>query len=103
MDRVKRYWVYMLQCADGSYYIGVTSNVEQRIGQHDVGWNQSCYTHDRRPLKLVYAAEFAHFDDAMRCEKKIKGWSRKKKAALVRNDWDAIKALSKSGPSTSSG
>jgi putative endonuclease len=93
---MKRYYVYMLLCADGSYYVGVTSNLEQRLAQHNDGWSPTCYTHERRPCRLAHVSEFGQVDDAIRWEKQLKGWSRKKKAALVSGDWKRIQMLSRS-------
>ena len=95
---MKRYYVYMLLCRDDSFYVGVTSDPEQRLGRHNSGWYRGCYTFTRRPLKLVYISDFANGDDAIRWEKQLKGWSRKKKAALVRGDWNAIRALAHGSP-----
>jgi putative endonuclease len=96
------YYVYMLLCADNSYYIGVTNNLERRVGEHQSGWNPACYTHERRPVRLVYSTDFQRIEQAISWEKQIKGWSRSKKAALVAGDWQRIKSLARS-PSTSSG
>ena len=55
---MKRYFVYMLQCFDGTFYVGVTNDVTRRFAEHEYGLNDKCYTHMRRPLRLVYAGEF---------------------------------------------
>jgi putative endonuclease len=86
----------MLLCRDGSYYIGVTNNVEARVVQHQLGLKEDCYTFERRPVKLVFASDYLPPDQAIRLEKKIKGWSHAKKHALIRGDWDAIKRLARS-------
>ena len=96
------YYVYMLLCADGSYYVGVTNDLELRVAQHEAGWDPRSYTHERRPLQLVYSSDFQRIEQAIAWEKQIKGWSRAKKAALVSGDWERIKMLAR-GPSTSSG
>jgi putative endonuclease len=96
------YFVYMLLCADYSYYVGVTNNLELRVGQHQCGWDPGCYTHERRPVRLVYASDFQRIEQAIAWEKQLKGWGRAKKAALVAGDWERIKTLSR-GPSTGSG
>ncbi|HEV3092023.1 MAG TPA: GIY-YIG nuclease family protein [Candidatus Cybelea sp.] len=95
-----RYYVYLLLCSDGSFYVGVTSNLEQRIGRHDTGWDLKCYTFSRRPLKLVYAADFQRIEQAIAWEKHVKGWSRAKKRALIANDWKAMHALAACGNAT---
>lgn len=46
---MKNYFVYMLECVDGSFYVGVTNNVEKRVWQHQNGWDENAYTHERRP------------------------------------------------------
>jgi putative endonuclease len=84
---MKLYWVYMVLCDDGSYYIGVTNEPDRRVGQHNDGTDPNSYTFTRRPVRLVYAAEFHEVGDAIRWEKQIKKWSRKKKAALARGDF----------------
>jgi predicted GIY-YIG superfamily endonuclease len=101
--------VYMLQCRDGSYYIGVTSELDIRLAKDALGIDPNAYTFRRRPVKLVYSEVFSTPDQAIYVEKRLKGWSRAKKAALVRGDWNAIRALARSRceivahPSTSSG
>ena len=89
------YFVYILKCADGTYYTGVTSNLEKRFVQHDAS-NYSGYTITRKPVKLIYSERLNDIRDAILLEKKIKGWSRKKKEALMRGDFDALVLLSKS-------
>ncbi len=86
-------FVYMLRCSDGSYYVGSTrATLEQRIGQHDAGFFGG-YTAKRRPVTLVFAQEFQWITDAIAAERQLKGWSRAKKEALSRGDYDTIKAL----------
>lgn len=85
-------WAYMLLCADGSFYTGCTTDLDTRIGQHQCGEIPG-YTSTRRPVELVWAEEFQHIDDAIAAERRIKGWSRAKKQALIRGDWDAIRQL----------
>jgi putative endonuclease len=90
---VKTFWVYVLRCADDSFYVGVTSNLEQRIAQHHHGFFRSCYTYKRRPLLLEHSASYATADQAFAAEKRIKGWSHAKKLAFVRGDWDEVRHL----------
>lgn len=92
---MKNYFVYILECSDKSYYTGVTNNLEKRLAEHQSGAIQG-YTSIRLPVKLVYSATFIDINDAIRFEKQIKGWSRKKKEALIRGDFDSLKELSKS-------
>jgi predicted GIY-YIG superfamily endonuclease len=95
---VKQYWTYMLRCRDGSYYVGVTSELEIRLAKHALGIDERAYTFRRRPVKLVHAEVFSTPDEAIHAEKRIKGWSRAKKEALVRADWKAIHELARSSP-----
>ncbi|HVN69062.1 MAG TPA: GIY-YIG nuclease family protein [Candidatus Binatia bacterium] len=90
---MKTYYVYMLRCADGSFYVGVTNNLELRFGQHQLGLDPKCYTFRRRPVQLAHSSDFRNIDDAIAWEKQLKGWSRAKKAALAENDWPKIHEL----------
>ena len=85
-------WAYMLRCADGSFYTGCTTDLDGRMGQHH-GGEFGGYTATRRPVELVWAEEFGHVDDAIAAERRIKGWSRAKKQALLRGDWATIQRL----------
>ena len=85
-------WAYMLLCAAGSFYTGCTTDLETRFGQHQ-GGTFGGYTATRRPVELVWAEEFQHIDDAIAAERRIKGWSRGKKKALIAGDWPAIQRL----------
>lgn len=87
-------WVYMLRCADGSYYVGHTEDLEGRIGTHQSGLIEG-YTQNRRPVMLVWSQEFPDRYAALAAERQIKGWTRRKKEALIRGDFDAIKQLAK--------
>jgi len=88
--------VYMLLCRDGSYYVGSATgdDLSLRIAQHQSGALPG-YTFSRRPVKLVWSEYFAQITDAIATERKVKGWSRAKKQALVNNDWKSIVSLSK--------
>jgi len=97
---MKRYYVYILLCNDKSYYTGVTSDLKKRISEHQQGSIQNCYTDSRRPVKLVFQSEFNHVKDALSAEKQIKGWSRKKKEALIQGRFDDLPKLSKSKQSS---
>ncbi|HEX19804.1 MAG TPA: GIY-YIG nuclease family protein [Acidiferrobacteraceae bacterium] len=90
------FWVYILRCADGSYYTGHTDNLEKRISEHTTGAIASCYTFRRRPLKLVFSQDFPTREEALASEQQIKGWSRKKKEAMMRGDWAEVSRLAKS-------
>ena len=88
-------YAYMLRCADGTYYIGsARRGLDHRIGEHNAG-TYGGYTSTRRPVTLVWAQHFLLITDAIDVERQIKGWSRAKKEALIRGDYDAIKVLSK--------
>ena len=88
------FFAYMLRCVDGSYYVGHTEDLEVRIAQHVDG---TCggYTATRRPVELIWSADFPSREEALEAERKIKGWSRAKKEALVRGDWSAIEGLAR--------
>jgi predicted GIY-YIG superfamily endonuclease len=100
-------WVYILRCSDGTYYTGVTSNIERRLDQHYQG--KIGYTAKRKPFEYLWSDEVAHIDDAITFEKQVKGWSRAKKEALMRGDWPEIQRLARTKggawrrPSTGSG
>jgi len=79
-------YLYILECADGSYYTGSTINLEKRIQQHQQGEGAN-HTKKNLPVKLLYYEEFQRIDQAFHREKQIQGWSRKKKEALI-NGWD---------------
>jgi len=87
--------VYMLQCADDSYYVGHTDSLEKRLAQHQQGTFPTSYTFNRRPVKLVYVQDCGTREEALALERKIKGWSRAKKTALLMNDWNEIARLSR--------
>jgi putative endonuclease len=92
---MKQSYVYILKCSDNTYYTGVTSNLEQRIFRHEVGYFSDCYTFKRRPVSLVYYCEFTNINLAFETEKQIKKWSRAKKEALINGDYDALVKLAK--------
>ncbi|MCK6451432.1 MAG: GIY-YIG nuclease family protein [Alphaproteobacteria bacterium] len=95
-------FVYMLQCRDGSYYVGSTSaSLEHRVAEHDAG-KFGGYTATRRPVTLVFSQEFQQITDAVAAERQIKGWGRAKKEALIRGDFERIKQLAKRGRRRSS-
>ncbi|MBP9739967.1 MAG: GIY-YIG nuclease family protein [Chitinophagaceae bacterium] len=96
MKIAHNYYVYIVECSDKSYYTGITNDLERRIEEHNLGNNTSSYTFKRRPVVLKYYAHFFDVNQAIVWEKKIKGWSRKKKEALFVEDWDEIKELAKS-------
>ncbi len=88
-------FVYILKCADGSYYTGSTVDLETRMVQHQAGYFKG-YTSSRLPVELVWQQDFATEREALVCERQIKGWTRAKKEALIRGDFEAIHAIVKS-------
>jgi putative endonuclease len=85
-------WAYIVQCVDGSLYVGSTIDLERRISEHNLGLG-AAYTRRRRPVQLVWAAEFNRVDEAFAFEKRVQGWSRRKREALIRGDWAALPGL----------
>lgn len=83
------FFAYMLRCADDSYYVGHTDDLERRIAQHDVG-EYPGYTRHRRPVTLVWSQDFSSREEALAAELQIKGWARAKKEALIHSDWKSI-------------
>ena len=90
-DRV----VYMLLCSDGSFYVGVTMDLDLRVEWHNEGADPFCYTFSRRPVQPVWSETFGGWDKALARERQVKGWSRAKKIALIHGDWSEIQKLSR--------
>lgn len=86
--------LYILECADGSFYIGHTEDLEKRLNQHAQG-NGGGYTAARRPIRLLHAEAFDTRYEALVMERKLKGWSRAKKQAYMSGDWEAVVKLAK--------
>jgi putative endonuclease len=91
-------FAYMLRCADGSYYVGSArgDDLEPRVAEHQAGVRRG-YTYTRRPVHLVWSERFDRITDAITVERKIEGWSRAKKEALIKGDWAELKLLAKRG------
>ena len=87
-------WVYVLRCADGSYYTGRTTDLETRLAEHQAG-EGSDWTRHRLPVELVFQQEMSDEDHAFWAEQRIKKWSRGKKEALIAGDWDLLRWLAK--------
>ena len=98
------FWAYMLHCRGGYFYAGHTDDLDRRIAEHMSGMVPG-FASDHRPVKLVWSQAFDNRVEALEAERRIKGWSRAKKLALIRGDWGEISKLAKSknSPSTSSG
>jgi putative endonuclease len=88
------FWVYILRCSDGSYYTDHTDNLEQRVNQHNAGTFEG-YTATRHPVQLLFSQECSTRIEALEAERQLKGWSRKKKEALMRGDWTSIKLFAR--------
>jgi putative endonuclease len=86
--------LYILKCADNSYYTGVTNNLELRLQQHNIGWSKTSYTYSRRPVELVFYEVFLNYSLCIEWEKKIKGWSRAKKEAFINGNYAELIKLS---------
>ena len=91
---MRPFFVYLLRCADGSYYAGHTDDLERRVAQHGAGEIEG-YTSRRRPVELVWSAETSSREEALASELRIKGWSRAKKEALIAGDWARVSELAK--------
>ena len=98
---MKALYVYILECSDDSYYIGVTNDVGRRYIEHSKGLHETSYTFKRRPLKLVFCKQFKSPLKAIKFEKQIKGWGRAKKEALISDDLVLLHELSKCKNETS--
>ena len=91
--------IYILRCADGSYYTGITKReVAERVSEHARGLIPGCFTAKRLPVTLAFSEHYERIDEAIAAERRIKGWSRVKKQAYMRGDFADLPALSKRGP-----
>jgi predicted GIY-YIG superfamily endonuclease len=88
------FWTYILLCADGLYYTGHTDNLEFRIGQHQSGQIEG-FTSSRLPVRLMWSQDFPTRAEALDAEMRIKKWSRAKKEALIRGDWETVSHFAK--------
>ena len=88
-------YLYILCCADGSYYTGTARyGLERRVAEHNAGAFGG-YTAQRRPVTLVFSQWFDRISDAIAAERQVKGWSRAKKEALIRGDFESLPRLSR--------
>ncbi|MEQ8178170.1 MAG: GIY-YIG nuclease family protein [Amphiplicatus sp.] len=99
MNNMVTVWVYMLRCADGSYYVGKYQgpDLAWRVSEHNTAHYPDAYTAKRRPVELVWAQWFSRYDDAVAFERRLKGWSRAKKEAFIRNDFGKVSEYAKRG------
>ncbi|GAC60697.1 hypothetical protein GSI01S_11_00380 [Gordonia sihwensis NBRC 108236] len=95
-SRLMHGFMYILKCADGSYYVGSTRNIEHRFEQHQSG-RGSAYTRNRCPVELVFCEEFDSIEDAYAMERRVSKWSRAKREALIAGDFDALRRAAKKG------
>jgi putative endonuclease len=90
-------YLYILRCADGSYYVGTTvGGLEKRLAEHQAG-TFGGYTSRHRPLELVFSQYFDRLEDAAAAERQVKSWRREKKEALIRGDFAVLPLLSRRG------
>ena len=87
-------WMYILECCDGSYYVGSTTNLELRFSQHQSG-KGSRYTSGRLPVQFVYCEEYNRITDAYYREKQVQGWTRRKREALINGSPELLPVLAK--------
>lgn len=92
---MKLNYVYILKCSDGTYYTGVTSELEKRIEKHHSGFYVGSYTSKRRPLELVYYCKFTDINLGIQREKQIKKWSKAKKEALIEGRYEDLPNLAR--------
>lgn len=85
--------MYILQCADDSYYTGITNDIDRRVNEHNEGLDNKAYTYRKRPVALVYSEMFTEVLQAIAWEKQIKGWSRAKKQAVINGEWSILPEL----------
>ena len=92
---MKYYYVYILLCSDNTYYVGMTNNLERRLIEHKSGHKKFSYTSERLPVSLQWQIQCTSPSEAIRIEKQIKGWSKRKKKALINDNWDDLVLFSK--------
>jgi putative endonuclease len=88
-------YLYIVKCSDGSYYSGTArAGLERRVAEHNSG-HYGGYTETRRPVVLVFSQWFEDVTDAIAAERQVKGWSRAKKEALIRGDFEMLRVLAR--------
>lgn len=90
-------YTYILQCANGQYYVGSTTNLEQRLMEHQAGLGGK-FTSTHLPVKLVYKEEYSSIEQAFARERQLHGWSRAKKEALIKGEFESLIQLSAKKP-----
>ena len=96
-------YTYILRCADGTYYVGSTFNMELRLWQHNTDSLGAAYTRHRRPVELAWSGWFDSIAEAFAFEKQVQGWSRRKREALIAGDFHLLPELSRSAGHESAG
>ncbi len=97
-------WTYLLECADGSFYVGSTIDLDRRLSEHQLGEGaRHTKPSSRRPVRLLWAGQFDRVEDAFRWEKQVQGWSRAKRRALAEGRWEDLPALASRPRRTRSG
>ena len=86
--------MYILECGDGTYYVGSARDLDARIEQHMTGLG-GAYTQKRQPVRLAHFEEFTRIDEAWQREKQVQGWSRAKRKALIERRFDDLPGLSR--------
>lgn len=82
----KGWKVYIVECADGTYYTGITTDIERRILEHNYSFKSAKYTRSRRPVRLVYEESHADRSLASKREYQIKKMKRKDKVSLINSN-----------------
>jgi putative endonuclease len=89
-------WTYIVECRDGTFYVGSTVDLERRISEHNLGFGAKCTRpRRRRPVTLVWSSEFNRMDEAFWYEKQIQGWGRQKRIALIEGRLDLLQVLAR--------
>ena len=92
---MRSFYIYILKCKNGSYYVGHTNDPDRRFDEHNKGLAACAYTFSRRPVRMVYLCEFPNRAQAFLIERKVKQWTRKKKEALIEGHLNLLVELSK--------
>ena len=90
-------YTYILQCANGQYYVGSTTDLDKRLQEHQAGLGAK-FTSKHLPVKLVYKEEYSSIEMAFARERQLHGWSRAKKEALIKGEYDRLSSLASSAP-----